>query len=125
MLFPALGLTAAIWLLMGPLMDLETGARAVLTVGVGSLALLLTLLSFRRPGAAWGVVALGFLLGLANLTMAGPILSCASAATCAVALVAAGAAPQPVVLPANVAEMKPVAPAAPARRAEKDFPVAA
>ncbi len=42
MLFPALGMTAAMWLLMGPLMALEMGVRAVLTVGVGGSALALS-----------------------------------------------------------------------------------
>jgi len=125
MLFPALGMTAAIWLLMGPLMELELGARAALTFGVGAFALTLALLSFRHRSAGWGVAALGFLLGVANLLMSGSITACASAATCAVALVAAGAAPQPVLVAANAAAAEPDVPTRPADAAHRDLPIAA
>jgi hypothetical protein len=125
MLFPALGMTAAMWLLMGPLMELEMGARAVLTVGVGGFALLLSVLSFRYRSAGWGVAALGFLLGVANLFMFGSIAACASLATCAVALVAAGAAPQPVLVAANAAAVAPQVPAMPATGEHREMPIAA
>lgn len=125
MFFPALGMTAAMWLLMGSLMELELGARAVLTVGVGAAALVLSVLSFRYRSAAWGVAAIGFLLGVVNLFLSGSIAACASAATCAVALVAAGAAPQPVLVAANAAAAEPHAPAMSVGAAHSDLPIAA
>lgn len=107
MLFPALGLTTAIWLLMGPFMGIETGARAVLTVGVGALVAVMAPLALRYRAAAWAVVALGAALGVANLLMSVSIASDASLATAAFALVLAGAAPQPVSLP-SAASVTPI-----------------
>lgn len=124
MLFPALGLTTAMWLLMGPLMGVETGGRAVLTVTVGVLVLVFGILGVRYRAAAWVVAALGGLLGFVNLLTSAPIESCASLATCAVALLAAGAAPQPVVLASTPAAAAPVEAAAVAN-AERDDLIAA
>jgi hypothetical protein len=89
-------------------MDLETGARAVLTVGVGALVAVLAPLGLRHRAASWAVVALGSLLGFANLLMSAPMVSCASLATAAFVLVLAGAGPQPVVLPTTAASVTPI-----------------
>ncbi len=83
------------------------------------------MLSFRYRSAGWGVAALGFVLGLANLLMFGSIAACASAATCAVALVAAGAAPQPTLVAASSAAVAPHVPAVPADAVHREMPIAA
>jgi hypothetical protein len=109
MLFPALGMTTAMWLLVGPLLGVETGLRAALTVGVGFVALVLSPLSLWSRRAGQGLAALGILLGLANFVLFAPIGAYASLASCATALIAAGMAPapSPVREPAAVAEPVP------------------
>jgi len=111
MLFPALGMTTAIWLLTAPLLGLETGFRAGMSVGVGSLALVLALLStwYRRAGVM--LTVLGFLLGFLNFGPSASVVALAATATSALALVMAGMAPWPVVVPTRAAVEQQAAPA--------------
>ena len=108
MLFPALGMTTAMWLLVGPLLGIETDLRAALTVGVGFVALVLSPLSLWSRRAGHGLAALGIFLGFANFVLSAPIGAYASLATCATLLIAAGMAPAPSpVREASVAEPVP------------------
>lgn len=96
MLFPALGMTTAMWLLAAPLTGLEIGGRADLVVAVGAVAFVASLLGMWSRPARISLTLLGILLGLANFVMAGSVGALASLATCAFGLVAAGTAPWPV-----------------------------
>lgn len=120
MLFASLGSVAAMWLIASPLLGLESGLRAGLAVVVGVAGLLLAPLGIRHRWANAVMVALGLLLMLDNFAQFPPLLSMASFATCAVALVAAGTAPMPVVVAPPAAPQKPeiVAVPAPIERAE-------
>src|SRR6185369_3203788 len=84
MLFPALGLTAAIWLVVTPLLGIEVGFRADLAVAAGLLAVVLLPVGvwFRKASAA--AAAVGIFLGVANFVLDAPIGAYASLATCAV-----------------------------------------
>jgi hypothetical protein len=115
MLFPALGTTTAIWLIVGPLLGIETDLRATLTVGVGVVALVLSPLSLWSRRAGNALAALGFFLGFANFVLFAPIGAYASLATCAASLIAAGMAPEPV--PADAASLAEPQPAPVAKRA--------
>jgi hypothetical protein len=95
MLFQAFGTLTAIWLLMSPLLELETGFRSGLAVSVGLAALLLAPLGFWHRWANGLLAGLGAVLMFANFIQAPPIPSMANFAVCAVALVAAGMAPMP------------------------------
>jgi hypothetical protein len=98
MLFPAIGMTTAVWLMAAPLTGLEVGGRAELSVAVGAVAFAASLLGvwFRAPRLS--LVVLGTILGLANFVLMAPTAGFASMATCAFGLLAAGAAPWPVVV---------------------------
>jgi hypothetical protein len=113
MLFPALGMTTAVWLLFAPLLGLESGIRAELGLVAGTLAFVVSLASVWSRRAHVVLVVLGAALGFANFALLAPIGSLASLATCAVALIAAGTAPVPIAeVPA------PATAAAPARAGE-------
>jgi hypothetical protein len=96
MLFPALGMTAAAWLMTVPLFGLETGFRAELSVVTGILALPLALGSLWSFRAGIGLAALAMILCLVDFTVSAPIGSVANYATCCAALAIAGMAPRPV-----------------------------
>jgi hypothetical protein len=128
MLFPALGMTTAIWLVFAPLLGVETGFRADFTVTAGLLALILAPLGVRYRAAAYAVGALGIVLGFANFVLWAPIGGYASLSSSAVALIIAGMAPVPTVVPAVRATVPAtvrtsVAPAAP--QPEPRLPIAA
>jgi len=97
MLSPVLGATTAIWLLLAPVLELQSAQRAAIGVAVGLAALILSPLgNWRRaPRAALGALGLG--LALVNFVLPGTIGSLADFATCAVALIIAGVAPAPQV----------------------------
>jgi hypothetical protein len=99
MLFLALGMTAAVWLLAAPLVGLEAGIRADLAVGAGIAGLLLACTSVWLPRARIPLAALGIALGFANFAFAADLGALTSMASCAVALIAAGTAPRPSVVP--------------------------
>jgi hypothetical protein len=103
MLFPALGMTASIWLMTAPLLALETGFRAELTVAVGITTLVLSPLTLWSRRAGIAVTSLGVLLGFANLVLLAPLGAGASLASCAVGLIAAGMAPRPIRMAAAAA----------------------
>jgi hypothetical protein len=105
-------MTIAIWLLSVPLLGLETGSRAALCVAVGLVALVASPLAFwfRRPAVV--LVALGILIGFANFALDAPMVAAASLAACSVGLIAAGAAPVPVTMPATAAAVEVPAPSA-------------
>jgi hypothetical protein len=128
MLFPALGMTTAIWLVFAPLLGVETGFRAGFTVTAGLLALILAPLGVRYKAAAYAVGALGIVLGFANFVMWAPIGGYVSLSTCAVTLLIAGMAPVPTVVPVVRAteletDRTSAAPAAP--QTERRIPIAA
>jgi hypothetical protein len=110
MLFPALGTVTAMWLLFTPLIGLETGFRATVAISFGLAALALAPLSVRFRSAGRGLALLGGLLAAINFIelgtggMNGMNGMMANFASCAVALVIAGMAPMPVVVPAGELE---------------------
>ena len=97
MLFPALGMSMSIWLLMAPLLGLETGFRAELSVAAGCAGVILAPLSVWSGRAGALLVALGIVLGFANFGLMAPLGALANMATCGVAFIVAGLAPQPTV----------------------------
>ena len=97
MLFPALGAVTAMWLVLCPFLDLETGYRAVLATWVGGGALVLAPLGIWFRQARWASAALGTLLGVVALFDPPALGGLANFIACGSALVVAGMAPQPVV----------------------------
>lgn len=101
MFAPALGMLTAVWLLLAPFVELETGARLTSAVVVGLASLVLAPLSIwsRRAGPA---MVLGVALSALNFIAPGSVGSMADLATCGVLLAIAGLAPSPAaeVLPA-------------------------
>jgi hypothetical protein len=114
MLFPAIGLTTAVWLLMAPLLGLEVGVRAGLGIAVGLATLVLLPLGYLDRRANVATAALGIFMGFANFFLPAPTLALASFATCAVLLIFAGLPAWPVV------EGVRVVVAAPARVVARD-----
>jgi hypothetical protein len=88
-------MAAALWLVVAPLLGIETGFRAGLSVACGVAAILLSLASIWRFGAGIALTALAFLLSLVNFLVEGTFGGMASYASCAVALAVAGMAPIP------------------------------
>ena len=97
MFSPALGATTAIWLMLAPALELESGARAALSVTSGVLALLLSPASIWSRSARAALAWIGLALALVNLVLPCSIEALASLATCGMALIMAGVAPWPVV----------------------------
>ena len=97
MLFPAIGLTTAVWLLMAPLLGLETGFRAGLGMAIGLAVAVLLPLGYVNRRANVATAALGIFMGFANFFMPASTLAYASFATCGVLLILAGLPPWPVV----------------------------
>ena len=112
MLFPALGMTTAVWLMIVPLFGLETGYRAGLSVATGILALPLALGSVWSFRAGIGLAVLAMILCLVDFTVSAPIGAIANYATCCAALAIAGMAPRPVstFAPAAAADEVPTTP---------------
>jgi hypothetical protein len=127
MLFPALGLSAAMWLIVTPLLGIETGFRADLAVTAGMLAIVLLPIGIwvRKASAAAGAV--GIVLGFANFFLDAPIGSYASLATCGVTLLIGAMAPWPVTVKAAVPFARPadVAAIEGAKHPEAELPAAA
>jgi len=94
---PALAATTAIWLLLAPVLGLQSGPRSTIGVAVGVAALLLAPLGMWTRGARAALGALGLALALVNLVLPGSIGSLADFATCAAALMIAGGLPAPEV----------------------------
>jgi hypothetical protein len=98
------------WLLFTPLIGLETGFRATVAITFGLAALVLAALSVRFRSAGRGLALLGALLSVINFVhlgtggLNGMNGMMANFASCAVALVIAGMAPLPVVVPAGELE---------------------
>ena len=107
MLFPAIGLSTAVWLLMAPLLGLEDGVRAGLGIAVGLAVAVLMPLGFRYPRANVATAALGIFMGFANFFLPASTPAYASFATCAVLLILAGLPPWPVVTGTVVAVAAP------------------
>jgi len=97
MLFPAIGLTTAVWLLMVPLLGLEVGVRAGVGIVVGLAVAVLLPLGYLDRRANVATAALGIFMGFANFFMPASTLAYASFATCGVLLILAGLPPWPVV----------------------------
>lgn len=97
MLFPAIGLTTAVWLLMAPLLGLETGFRAGLGMAIGLAVAVLLPLGYVNRRANVATAALGIFMGFANFFLPASTLAYASFATCAALLILAGLPPWPVV----------------------------
>jgi hypothetical protein len=113
MLFPAIGLTTAVWLLMAPLLGLETGFRAGLGIAVGVAVAVLLPLGYLDRRANVATAALGIFMGFANFFLPAPTLAYASYATCAVLLIVAGLPAWPVVDGVRVVVAAPVPVVAP------------
>ena len=129
MLFSAIGLTTAVWLLMAPLLGFEVGARAGFGVIVGLGAAVLLAVGFLKPRANVAAAGLGIVMGFANFFMPATVFAYASFATCSIMLILAGLPPWPVVIgTVKVAAVPAAAPEA-ARDASKPvdtaIPVAA
>jgi hypothetical protein len=118
MLFPALGMTTAMWLLAAPLLGVEEGFRAALGISVGVAALILLPLGAWNRKATAATAGLGMVLGFANFFLQAPIGALASMASCSVLLIAAGTAPWPVI------EERVAAAAAPAKETDEQSNVA-
>ena len=108
MIFPAIGLTTAVWLLMAPLLGLESGVRAGLGIAVGVAVAVLMPLGFLYRRANVATAALGIFMGFANFFMPGTTLAYASFATCSVLLIYAGLPAWPVVDGVRVVLAAPV-----------------
>jgi hypothetical protein len=99
-MFPAiLGGTTAVWLLLAPGLGLQSGPRSAVAVFVGVAALALAPLANWRRAPRALLAALGLALALVNFALPGSAGALADFATCAVALIIAGLAPAPEVLP--------------------------
>ena len=98
MLFPAIGLTTAMWLLMAPLFGLEDGVRAGMGIVVGLAAAVLLPIGFFDRRANIATAALGIVMGFANFFLPAPTLALASFATCSIMLMLASLAPWPAVV---------------------------
>ena len=103
MLFPALGMTTAVWLVSAALLGLETGFRAEFTVTLAVAVMVLAPLSVWYQRAGFAMAALGIALGFANFGLSAPLGALASGAMCAVTLILAGMAPRPIAVPAIAA----------------------
>jgi len=95
MLYPALGTLTAIWLLLNPLIDLESGQRSVLAVAVGVLSLVLAPLGLWYRPARGIIAALGAILAFVNFVDPGSVGAMANFAASGFALIATGMALQP------------------------------
>ncbi|HEY8925336.1 MAG TPA: hypothetical protein VIU64_13205 [Polyangia bacterium] len=104
MLFSALAACTAVWMMVSPYLGLESGLRATAIVAAGIAALILAPLRMTSPTARWSTAALGLALGLLNFGPTAPLASLANLGTCAVLLIIGGIAPEPVAIPARVAE---------------------
>ena len=113
MLFPAIGLTTAMWLLMAPLVGLEEGVRAGLGIAVGVAVLVLLPLGYLDRRANIATAALGIVLGFANFVLLAPTLAGANFATCGFLLIMAGLPAWPVVIGVKVVIPAPRPVAAP------------
>lgn len=95
MIFPALGMMSAAWLLIVSFLGLETGFRGNLALASGLIAFPLALASVWSFRAGIVVTAIGVVVAIANLVL--PTSgSLASLAVAGAALAVAGMAPQPV-----------------------------
>ena len=75
MIFPAIGLTTAVWLLMAPLLGLESGVRAGVGIAVGVAVAVLMPLGFLYRRANVATAALGIFMGFANFFLPGTTLA--------------------------------------------------
>lgn len=116
MLFPVIGAVSAMWLLISPLIELETGVRALLAVSVGAAALVLAPLGIWSRRARSALAALGWIIGLANFVLLPQMGGLANFAVCGVALVVAGMAPQPVTVADDGAAARATPDMVPARQ---------
>ena len=123
MLFPAIGLTTAGWLLMAPLLGLETGVRAELGIAVGLAVAVLLPLGYLNQRANVATAALGIFMGFANFFLPASTLAYASFATCSVLLIVAGLPAWPVVDGVRVVVPAPAPVVAPATHPTRDSDV--
>lgn len=110
MSYPIVGFMAALWLIVAPLLGIETGFRAGVSVLCGAAAILLALVSIWRFAAGIGLAVVALVLQLVNLLVAGTFGGVASFAFCTAALAVAGMAPHPRVTaaPASHHENTPI-----------------
>jgi hypothetical protein len=97
MLSPAFGAITAVWLMLVPALQLETGARAHVAIASGVIAFVLSPLSVWSRTARGVMAWVGLTLALVNFFLPCPIEALANFATCGMALILAGLAPSPVV----------------------------
>lgn len=97
MVSPVIGVMTAVWLMLAPAMEVETGARAYLAIAAGVVAFVLSPVGIWSRGARVALASVGFVLALANFFLPCSVGALASLATCGVTLIIAGIAPAPVV----------------------------
>jgi hypothetical protein len=97
MLSPALGAVTAVWLMLAPALELETGARAYLAIASGIVAFVLSPLSIWSRPARGALASVGLAIALLNFFLPCSIEALANLATCGMTLILAGLAPSPVV----------------------------
>lgn len=97
MIFPALGMLSAAWLLVVSFLGLEAGFRADLAIAAGLIAFPLALASVWSPRAGVALTGIGVVLAIVNLLAPTSMGGMASLAASAAVLAIAGMAPQPVV----------------------------
>ena len=108
MSYPILGMTAALWLMVAPLMGIETGFRAHLSLATGIVTLVLSVASIWRFSAGVAMAAVALLLAVVNLLAPASMGGLASYAFCAAALAIAGMSPRPTTMTAHAAGEHPV-----------------
>lgn len=97
MFSPAIGATTAIWLMLAPALELESGPRAYLSIASGVIAFVLAPAGLWSRTARVAIAWLGLTLALVNFVLPCSIEALASLATSGLALILAGIAPWPVV----------------------------
>ncbi len=97
MFFSAVGMMTAMWLVISPLLGVDTGFRAGLAVAIGIVAMILAPLGLWSPAARRVVVWAGLLLAFVNFVVPGTVLGMANFAACGSFLIIGALAPQPVV----------------------------
>ena len=95
MFFPALAMLTSVWMITAPLMDVETGPLAVLSMVVGCIAWLLASLGYWSQAAHRALAVVGVFLGMATFVLSGSVMTQAACAVSAVVLIMTGIAARP------------------------------
>ncbi len=93
MFYPALAMTTAVWLITAPLMEVEVGPMAVLSIVAGCAAWVLASLGYWSRTSQRSLAVLGALLGAANILLPSTVGTEAACAVSSMVLIIAGVAP--------------------------------